>query len=203
VINHSWYIDGFINCADAVYSAIENTEALGIVNIISAGNSGALAETIQNPADRALDVLDCFAVGNLNHDTELINSTSSRGPSPCDPTKIKPQVVAPGTSIRSAWSDGSYNTMTGTSQAAPHVSGLVLLMRQKNPNATVDEIKSAPILNGIRGQSPVDKNRITDLLLTVSDLIESYPQIQEMDLNPVLVYEKGISVVDARIILKS
>ena len=35
-----------------------------------------------------------------------------------------------------------------------------------------------------------------------SEIIESYPEIQEMDLNPVIVYEKGVNIVDARIILK-
>ena len=36
-----------------------------------------------------------------------------------------------------------------------------------------------------------------------SDVIEAYPEIEEMDLNPVIVHEKGVSIVDARIILKS
>ena len=39
------------------------------------------------------------------------------------------------------------------------------------------------------------------LLLLCSDIIESYPEIQEMDLNPVIVHENGLSIVDARIIL--
>jgi len=48
----------------------------------------------------------------------------------------------------------------------------------------------------------VDKNSIVDLLLAVSDIVESYPEIQEMDLNPVIAFEHNIAVVDARIILK-
>ena len=66
----------------------------------------------------------------------------------------------------------------------------------------LSEIRSAPILNGVRGQPPVDHEALIDLLMTVSEVIESYPQIQEMDLNPVIVREDGLSVVDARIILK-
>jgi len=62
--------------------------------------------------------------------------------------------------------------------------------------------KSAPILNGVRGQRSSDKNALIRLLVTCSDLIEAYPEIQEMDLNPVIVHENGISIVDARIILK-
>ena len=142
VINHSW---GFkdISCLDVFYSAIENTEALGIVNIFSAGNEGGGGP--RSPADRALDSLDCFAVGNLNHATDVIAGNSAVGPSPCDLISVKPNVIAPGSTIRSCWYNLTirYSTLSGTSQAAPHVSGLVALLRQKNPNATVDQIKTA------------------------------------------------------------
>ena len=66
----------------------------------------------------------------------------------------------------------------------------------------IDETRSAPILNGVRGQPPSDKKAIKQTLLMVSEIIESYPEIEEMDLNPVIVHEQGVSVVDARIILK-
>jgi acetyltransferase len=66
----------------------------------------------------------------------------------------------------------------------------------------VREIRSAPILNGFRGEPPVDREALVDLLMTVSELIESYPKIQEMDLNPVIAREDGLTVVDARILLR-
>jgi len=142
VINHSWGFR-FISCLNVFYTAIENTEALGIVNIFAVGNEGSGGP--RNPAGRALDSLDCFAVGNLVHTTDVISASSSRGPSPCDLTSVKPNVVAPGEAIRSCWYNLTirYSTLSGTSQAAPHVSGLVALLRQKNPNATVDQIKTA------------------------------------------------------------
>ena len=49
----------------------------------------------------------------------------------------------------------------------------------------------------------VDKEAIKGLLVKVSEIIESYPEIREMDLNPVIVHERGLSIVDARIILNS
>ena len=51
-------------------------------------------------------------------------------------------------------------------------------------------------------EPPVDHEALVDLLMTVSELIESYPKIQELDLNPVIARPDGITVVDARILLK-
>ena len=77
----------------------------------------------------------------------------------------------------------------------------VLPISARSARRMIDEIKSAVLLNGFRGRPPVDKKAIQHLLLAVSEIIGSYPEIQEMDLNPVIAYEQGINVVDARIIL--
>jgi acetyltransferase len=77
----------------------------------------------------------------------------------------------------------------------------VLPISSRSARRMIDEIKSATLLNGFRGRPPVDKKAIQQLLLAVSEVIGSYPEIQEMDLNPVIAYEHGINVVDARIIL--
>lgn len=65
----------------------------------------------------------------------------------------------------------------------------------------LSEIKAAKILNGVRGQPPVDKKALVDLLIKTSNFIANNPEIEELDLNPVFANEKGVSVVDARIIL--
>jgi len=149
VINHSWGVKD-IGCTNIFYDLIDNLEALGIVNIFAAGNEGPSASTIRNPANRANDSLDCFAVGNISSSSTppLISSGSSRGPSDCNGA-IKPNVTAPGVSIRTSIPGGSYGYFSGTSAATPHVSGLVALLRQKNPNATVDEIKEAILTTAI------------------------------------------------------
>jgi acetate---CoA ligase (ADP-forming) len=66
----------------------------------------------------------------------------------------------------------------------------------------LSETNSSVLLDGVRGQKGYDKKTLRKLLSMCSELIESYPEIEEMDLNPVLVYEDGLDVVDARIILK-
>jgi len=148
VVNHSWGVSD-IGCQDVFYTLIDNLEALGIVNIIAAGNEGNQADAIRNPANRALDSIDCFAVGNCYDSFPLtIYGTSSRGPSDCNGA-IKPNVVAPGLTIRSSIPGGTYSFQSGTSMAAPHVSGLVAMLRQKNPNATVDEIKTAILVSAV------------------------------------------------------
>jgi acetyltransferase len=79
----------------------------------------------------------------------------------------------------------------------------VLPITPTDARKMTEETKSYPILNGVRGTPALDKKALRKLLILCSDIVESYPQIDEMDLNPVIVHEKGVSVVDARIILKS
>jgi acetyl coenzyme A synthetase (ADP forming)-like protein len=66
----------------------------------------------------------------------------------------------------------------------------------------IEGTRSSVLLDGVRGQSGYDKKSLRKLISICSELIESYPDIEEMDLNPVILYEQGLDVVDARIILK-
>ncbi len=79
----------------------------------------------------------------------------------------------------------------------------VLPISPTDARKMIEETKSYPILDGARGNPPGDKKALRKLLMLCSDIVESYPQIEEMDLNPVIVHQKGVSVVDARIILKA
>ncbi|MFC2167597.1 acetate--CoA ligase family protein [Acidobacteriota bacterium] len=78
----------------------------------------------------------------------------------------------------------------------------VLPISRGSAKKMLSEIRSAPLLNGVRGQLPVCHEALIDLLMTVSELVESYPRIQEIDLNPAIVRKDGLTVVDARILLK-
>ncbi len=66
----------------------------------------------------------------------------------------------------------------------------------------LNDTHSSILLDGVRGQKGYDKKSLRKLISMCSELIESYPEIEEMDLNPVILYDKGLDVVDARIILK-
>jgi acetyl-CoA synthetase (ADP-forming) len=66
----------------------------------------------------------------------------------------------------------------------------------------ISEVKAYPLLKGYRNTPPADIEAIIDILLKTSKLVTSHPEIKELDLNPVIVYEKGAKTVDARIILE-
>ena len=63
------------------------------------------------------------------------------------------------------------------------------------------EIKAYKILEGARGMPPADQETIVEILLATSKMLMECPEIKELDMNPVLVYEEGAKIVDARVIL--
>ncbi|MDJ0782859.1 MAG: acetate--CoA ligase family protein [Desulfosarcinaceae bacterium] len=82
------------------------------------------------------------------------------------------------------------------------VSFRVLPISRLSAKRMTEETKSSPILDGVRGNPPHDRKALIKLLLLCSDIVEAYPEIAEMDLNPVIVHEEGVTIVDARILLK-
>jgi acetyl-CoA synthetase (ADP-forming) len=66
----------------------------------------------------------------------------------------------------------------------------------------ITEVKAYPILKGYRGQPPADIEAIVKILLNTSRLVMEHQEIKELDLNPIMVYEKGAKTIDARIILE-
>ena len=65
----------------------------------------------------------------------------------------------------------------------------------------LQSLKCFPILSGVRGQEGVDLAAVENLLVSVSRLALDYPEIQEMDLNPVLASSSGCWCVDARLVV--
>jgi acyl-CoA synthetase (NDP forming) len=67
----------------------------------------------------------------------------------------------------------------------------------------LDEVRGVALLRGYRGAPPADVAAFRETLLRVSALLEVCPEIEELDLNPVLVSPEGATVVDARIRVSS
>jgi acetyl coenzyme A synthetase (ADP forming)-like protein len=68
--------------------------------------------------------------------------------------------------------------------------------------AMVNQIKTTGLLRGARGERPSDINAIASYIVNLSCLISDFPEIQELDVNPLMVMEKGAIAVDARIIFE-
>jgi len=64
------------------------------------------------------------------------------------------------------------------------------------------QLKAYPLLNGYRNTPPADIDALVAILCNTSHLIMDYPEIKELDLNPIMAYSKGAKTVDARIILE-
>lgn len=149
VISNSWHDPNTTNECTGIYkTTFDAVEAAGIAVVFSAGNQGPSASTITKPKNINTNEVNVFAVGNINGNTAgyPIANSSSRGPSTCGGTGsllIKPEVVAPGTSVRSAIRGGTYGTMSGTSMASPHVAGAIALLKQVFPDLTGTQIKYA------------------------------------------------------------
>ena len=153
VINNSWgyYVDNppeISQCNSVESFIIDACEAAGVAIVFSAGNTGPEPGSLHEPQLIAKSLLNTFTVGSLNGNTSglTISSFSSRGPTICADTgslSIKPEVSAPGQDVRSAQGTEDYGTLSGTSMAAPHVSGAVLLLKEAYPFLTGTEILEA------------------------------------------------------------
>lgn len=107
--------------SDAVDKAVENAAGKGIKFTLAAGNEGDDASN-SSPARAKGDNIYTISAMDSN---DNFASWSNYG-SPVD-------YCAPGVAIRSTWKDGGYNTISGTSMAAPHAAGVLLL---GEPNAS-------------------------------------------------------------------
>jgi len=77
-----------------------------------------------------------------------------------------------------------------------------LPLTAEDARSMLAEIRAARILDGVRGAPAVDKEALVRLMLGISDLCSAFPEIAELDLNPVLAYPRGVGILDARILLE-
>jgi hypothetical protein len=143
VVNASWGLTGGTlgACNMEFNDDIAALTTAGIAVVFSAGNDGPDPATAASPAANPA----AFSAGAVGADL-AVAAASSRGPSGCDGT-IFPRVAAPGVNVTSSdLSFGGlplYATVSGTSFAAPHVSGVLALLAAANPAASVAMLENA------------------------------------------------------------
>ena len=158
VINNSWrwYDDpDTLHCGGIVVDLMNTIEAAGIANVFSGGNAGPNNTTVSSPQRINTSEVNTFSVGSINGNLSFpypLSYFSTLGPTQCPGTGsllIHPEVVAPGHNVRSAWGNDSFNTISGTSMAAPHVSGAVLLLKEAFPYLTGEQLLWALYLTAV------------------------------------------------------
>ena len=136
----------------------------GIVIVASAGNDGLRGNfTITSPSTIPLTI--AVGAGRAGRDlgigTTGIAYSSSRGPTSLT-YHIKPDIIAPGVSVRTTNIGGEYAVVNGTSLAAPIVAGVAALLIEANPDATPLEIK-AIIMNTASPVTGMNPNRVFEV----------------------------------------
>lgn len=71
----------------------------------------------------------------------------------------------------------------------------------ENIDDIISQLKANKILEGARGNKPLDREALIECVSRLSQLLSDFPEIKELDINPLLVTEKGVKVLDARIII--
>jgi len=168
---------------NSLQAGVEAQRSAGIVTVVAAGNSGSGCSTVSDPPSF---YAASFTVGALNNGTDTIASFSSRGPATADGSnRIKPDISAPGTSVRSSVPSNAYNFSSGTSMATPHVAGAIALMLSAQPSlrghvSTIEGIledsafhlssalcsSSGTWPNNVFGYGRLDAKAATDMALT-------------------------------------
>ena len=140
-MNNSWGcpLAGELCARNVMQTIVENSEASGIFVEASAGNDGPNCSTVLDPPGI---YASAFSTGAISGTTNALQGFSSRGAVTSDDSnRMKPDISAPGASVRSSLrtaNDTSYGTMSGTSMAGPHVVGVVALLWSARPGLVRD-----------------------------------------------------------------
>jgi subtilisin family serine protease len=108
-------------------SAFDSAFASGILNVAAAGNDGNSSMSYPASYSSVMSVAAVDSSGNIANFSQYNSQV---------------EIAAPGVGVNSTYNDGGYKSLSGTSMAAPHVSGVAALVWGNNPNCTVQQLRN-------------------------------------------------------------
>ncbi len=187
---------------DLVALALDAAAAAGVVPVVAAGND--FEEFGRGSVGSPGSATDAITVGaTTSGTTPAMADFSSAGPTPIS-LRLKPDVVAPGTSILSS-QPGGWGLSSGTSMATPHVAGAVALLLQRHPDWTPAQVKAAltatarPVTAGEGEVGPIRAGAgLVDVTAADTPVIQATPTAVSFGLvHAETIASRSIAVEDA------
>ncbi len=178
IINMSFGEAAKYSNANPLAIAVKGAVEKGVIVVASAGNCGPVepSETCRGYAGVTTpgNSPDAIAVGAINDLNEWAGFSSGES---IEGVGIKPDIAAPGVLIKSSYPDGRYRHLSGTSMAAPHVSGAAALLLGANPALNPQQIKKLLELTATDLGEPGKDIKFGSGLLGLSGIIEPRPAL--------------------------
>src|SRR5258706_16226640 len=141
------------------------------------------------------------------YDTILANAKTYKADAKIDGVQVQQMLAGGQEVIVGAVTDGSFGKLVAFGMGGVLVEVLKDITFRLAPAtkddalSMLDGIQAAEMLKGVRGGAAVSRDALADLIVKVSSLISDFPEIAELDLNPVFATSKGATAADVRIVL--
>ncbi len=141
------------------------------------------------------------------YDTILANARKYKADAKVDGVQVQQMLKGGQEVIVGAVTDGSFGKLVAFGLGGVLVEVLKDITFRLAPTAVedalsmLDSIQAAEMLKGVRGSDPVDREALAHLIVGVSELVTDFPEISELDLNPVFASKSGAIAADVRIVV--
>ena len=147
------------------------------------------------------------AAAREGYDKILANAKKYKADAKIEGVQVQ-QMLAGGTEvIVGAITDGSFGKLVAFGlggvlvEVLKDVTFRLAPATKQDALSMLDGIQAAEMLHGVRGGDPVNRDALADVIVKVSQLVSDFPEISELDLNPVFATKQGATAADVRIVL--